>query len=147
MPDFYTDANYEPRESLGYLLALVRHRLHDLLAPDLAALDLNVVQAIVIVGLGSGLASTAAELCKSLRHDPGAMTRIVDRLEKMGLLRRVRAPHDRRALKLELTEAGARILPELRSAAVRASNRMLVGFSQAEAQQLIGYLKRLLDQP
>jgi len=146
MVDFYDVRNYEPRESIGYLLALGRHRLHDLLAPDLATLGLTVVQAIVLVSLDSALAGTAAELCKRLRHDPGAMTRVLDRLQTMGLLRRERAPNDRRALRLELTENGARVLPEIRTAAVRASNRMLRGFTHTEAQQLIGLLKRLLEE-
>lgn len=144
MVDFYDASTYKPRESIGYLIMLVRHRLLDLLDPDLQALGITAVQAIVLMGLSSGLAGTAAEFCKRLRHDPGAMTRVIDRLELMGLLRRTRTPNDRRALKLELTDAGERILPALRSAAVRASNHMLRDFTRAEAEQLVAYLKRLV---
>ncbi len=145
MADFYDPKSYDPRESLGYLVTLVRRRLLDLVEPDFAALGLTSVQAIVLMGLGTGIASTAADVCKTIQHDPGAMTRVIDRLEQMDLVRRVRAPEDRRSLKLELTDAGRKSLPAIKSAAVRASNHMLRGFTHAEARQLIASLKRLLE--
>ena len=145
MPEFYDVKTYDPRESLGYVVTLVRRRLLDLLEPDFAVLGLTSVQAIVLMGLGTGIASTAADFCRTIQHDPGAMTRVVDRLEKTGLLRRVRAPEDRRAHRLELTDAGRKMLPAIKAAAVRASNHMLRDFSRAEAQQLITSLKRLLE--
>jgi DNA-binding MarR family transcriptional regulator len=145
MADFYDVKTYNPRESLGYLVTLVRRRLLDLVEPEFAALDLTPVQAIILMGLDAGVAGTAADLCKTMQHDPGAMTRVLDHLERRGLLRRVRLPADRRAQKLELTAAGRKTLPAIKSAAVRASNRMLSGFSRSEGQQLIGYLKRLLE--
>lgn len=145
MADFYDVRSYNPRESLGYLVTLVRRRLLDLVEPEFAALGLTPVQAIILMGLDAGVGDTAADLCKTMQHDPGAMTRVLDHLERTGLLRRVRLPADRRAQKLELTAAGRKTLPAIKSAAVRASNRMLSGFSRSEAQQLIGYLKRLLE--
>ena len=145
MADFYDVRNYDPRESLGYLVTMVRRRLLDLVEPDFAQLGLTPVQAIIVMGLDAGVADTAADLCKTMQHDPGAMTRVLDQLEERGLVRRVRLAGDRRAQKLELTAAGRKALPAIKSAAVRASNRMLSGFSRGEAQQLIGYLKRLLE--
>jgi DNA-binding MarR family transcriptional regulator len=147
MPEFYDVKTYDPRESLGYLVTLVRRRLLDLLEPDFTALGLTSVQAIVLMGLGTGIASTAADFCRTIQHDPGAMTRVIDRLEKMGLVRRVRAPEDRRALRLELTDTGRKMLPAIKAAAVRASNHMLRDFSRDEAQRLIASLKRLLEAP
>ncbi|HXZ53100.1 MAG TPA: MarR family winged helix-turn-helix transcriptional regulator [Burkholderiales bacterium] len=145
MADFYDVKTYDPRGSLGYLVTLVRRRLLDLVEPEFAALGLTPVQAIIVMGLDAGVADTAADLCKTMQHDPGAMTRVLDQLEERGLVRRVRLAGDRRAQKLELTATGRKALPAIKSAAVRASNRMLSGFSRSEAQQLIGYLKRLLE--
>ncbi|HXZ50822.1 MAG TPA: MarR family transcriptional regulator [Burkholderiales bacterium] len=145
MADFYDVKTYNPRESLGYLLTMVRRRLLDLVEPEFAALGLTPVQAIILMGLDAGVAGTAADLCKTMQHDPGAMTRVLDQLEQAGLLRRVRLAGDRRAQKLELTAAGRKALPAIKAAAVHGSNRMLSGFSRSDAQQLIGYLKRLLE--
>jgi DNA-binding MarR family transcriptional regulator len=144
MAGFYSVESFEPHEGLGYLLALVRRRALDLIEPELAPLGLTAVQAIVILGIASGT-TTAAGFSRLLQHDPGAMTRVVDRLEKAGYLRRVRNPGDRRSSQLELTDAGRKALPKLRGAAVKVFNHMLRHFSNAEAKQLIGYLKRLAE--
>jgi MarR family transcriptional regulator, multiple antibiotic resistance protein MarR len=120
----------------------VRKRVHDLLEPEFAPLGLTPVQAIVILGIASGT-TTAAGFSKLMQHDPGAMTRVIDRLEKAGYVRRVRNPGDRRSSHLELTDAGRKALPRLRSGAVKVFNHMLRRFSNAEAKQLIAYLKRL----
>jgi DNA-binding MarR family transcriptional regulator len=142
MNAFYSDDSFEPREGLGYLLALARKRALELLEPEIAPLGLTSVQAIVIVGIAAGT-RTAGGFCKLLQHDPGAMTRVIDRLEKAGYVLRVRDPGDRRRARLELTSAGRKVLPKLRSGAVKVFNHMLRGFSRAEAKLLIAYLKRL----
>jgi DNA-binding MarR family transcriptional regulator len=146
MGDFYSIDNFEPREGLGYLLALARKRALELLEPEFAPLGLTSVQAIVIVGIANGT-RTAAEFCRLLQHNPGAMTRVVDRLEKAGYVLRVRDRADRRSVRLELTPAGRKVLPKLRGAAVKVFNTMLHGFSHAEARQLISSLKRLVAEP
>jgi DNA-binding MarR family transcriptional regulator len=144
MAGFYSVESFQPHEGLGYLLAVVRRRALDLLEPELAPLGLTAVQAIVILGIAGGT-TTAAGFSRLLQHDPGAMTRVVDRLEKAGYLRRVRNPGDRRSAHLELTDAGRKALPKLRGVAVKVFNHMLRRFSNAEARQLIGYLKRLAE--
>ena len=94
--------------------------------------------------LGDGAASTAAELCKILIYDPGAMTRLLDRLEKKGVLRRVRAKGDRRTVRLELTADGKRLYPRILEALVEEFNRLLHGFSKSDVRQLEELLKRML---
>ncbi len=73
------------------------------------------------------------------------MTRMIDRLEEKGLLRRSRCPHDRRLVNLEITEKGQLAMPRMRLAAMRVVNRFLEGFTKTEARQLEGYLTRMLE--
>src|SRR5438105_14145605 len=56
-------------------------------------------------------ARTAADLSRALTHDAGAMTRVVDQLEEMGLARRVRLERDYRRQRVELTAEGRRHAP------------------------------------
>ena len=86
-----------------------------------------------------------AELCKHLSHDPGAMTRLIDKLEKMALVRRVRGGEDRRSARLEVTARGKATRAEVTQVQVNVLNRMLRGFSRAEARLLERLLKRMLD--
>jgi DNA-binding MarR family transcriptional regulator len=91
------------------------------------------------------LASAPTELCKKLSYDPGAMTRLIDRLEEKGLVRRLRAEDDRRAQRLELTREGEALYPKIVAALVKVYNQLLRGFNKTEVNQLQDMLKRMLD--
>jgi len=80
-----------------------------------------------------------------MTYDAGAMTRMIDRLEEKGLLKRSRCPDDRRLVNLELTEKGQVALPRMRNTARRVLNRFLEGFTKAEARQMEGFLIRMLE--
>ena len=83
-------------------------------------------------------------MCRGVAYDPGAMTRMIDRLERKKLVRRVRSPQDRRKVIVELTGEGSAVYPELIAGAVRVLNRFLHGFSKSEVRQLEALLHRML---
>ena len=144
MGGFYDVRNFDHRETLGYLVGHVRRALLESLDRELAPHGLTGPQAIVMFQLARGEATHAAEFCRILQHDPGAMTRLLDRLEKKGFLRRVRDPGNRRKVHNELTPAGRAAVPRIGAAAIGVFNAFLRGFTPAEARQLTGFLKRLL---
>jgi DNA-binding MarR family transcriptional regulator len=72
------------------------------------------------------------------------MTRMLDRLERKGLIRRVRCGDDRRKVILELTADGKAVYPKLVATYVAVLNRFLHGFSKADARQLETLLSRML---
>jgi DNA-binding MarR family transcriptional regulator len=151
MPDIYDAKTYEPRKSVGHLMNRVRTAMFAALdqefssEPELAQMEVSSAQFVVIATLALGEADSASQLCKGISYDAGAMTRMIDRLESKGLIRRRRAVDDRRLVNLELTEAGRDAFPKMRLCAMRVLNRFLRGFSQTEARQLEGFLHRMLD--
>jgi DNA-binding MarR family transcriptional regulator len=140
----YDLATYEPRKAVPGLIARVRMAFLDELDTRLAPLDLKATDYVVLVTLATGDVETASSVCSVLAHDPGAMTRKIDALEKRGLVRRVRSAEDRRAIKLELTPEGKKLYPKALAAAVSMANEFLEGFTQAEVKALEGFLKRIL---
>jgi DNA-binding MarR family transcriptional regulator len=72
------------------------------------------------------------------------MTRLLDRLEKKGVVRRVRARGDRRSVRLELTAGGKRLYPRILEALVEVFNRLLHGFSKGDVRLLEELLERML---
>lgn len=144
MGDIYDPKTYEPSSSVGALINRVRIELLDALDKELAPLDISAAQYIIIVTLANSMAGSASQLCKGISYDPGAMTRMIDRLEAKGLIRRVRSPEDRRTVKLELTAAGKAAYPKMRVCAVAVLNRFLRGFTKTEARQLENLLQRML---
>jgi MarR family transcriptional regulator, multiple antibiotic resistance protein MarR len=139
----YDIETFRPSRGVGAFIGRARRTIVEAIDQKLAPLDISHAQWIVIMLLGDG-AATAAELCKILVYDPGAMTRLLDRLEKKGVLRRVRAKGDRRTVRLELTAEGKRLYPRILEALVQVFNRLLRGFSKSEVRQLEDLLKRMV---
>lgn len=85
-------------------------------------------------------------LAANLGLSSGAMTNRLDRLESAGLLRRLPDPSDRRALLVELTEAGWQAWQD--SVGVQARKEYLVAsaLDPAEKEALNGLLRRLMRQ-
>ena len=152
MGDIYDSATYQPCRSIGALLSRVKAEslaaLDRELAADkrLAPLELSAAQYIIIANLaGPEGPKSAADLCKGISYDAGAMTRMLDRLEGKGLITRSRCTHDRRLMNLELTEEGRAAYPRMREISMLVANRFLRGFTKAEARQLEGLLLRMLE--
>ena len=145
MNDIYDAKTFDPVSSVGYLLNRVRTELLDAIEKELAPLDITAAQYIIMAQLAYSLADSASQLCKSISYDPGAMTRMIDRLETKGLVRRVRSAEDRRAVNLELTAEGNAVFPKMRASVVDVLNRIMHGFTKSEARQLESYLQRMLD--
>ena len=144
MQPIYDIETFRPSLGVGAFIGRARRTIVEAIDQKLAPLDISHAQWVVVMLLGDGAAATAAELCKILIYDPGAMTRLLDRLEKKSVLRRVRAKGDRRTLRLELTAEGKRLYPRILEALVQEFNRLLRGFSKSEVRQLEGLLKRMV---
>lgn len=140
----YDPKTFDPRTSIGRLLTRVKGEIMDALDRELEPFDITAPQFVILVNLAVGETNSASALCKGVSYDPGAMTRMLDRLERKGLVQRVRCPDDRRRVIVELTDDGKAAYPKLIAAAVRTINHFLRGFSRAEAQQLETLLKRML---
>ena len=152
MGDIYDIATYQPKKSVGALLSRVRVEMLATLDSDLAGdkrlapLELSAAQFIIIANLaGAEGPKSASDLCKGISYDAGAMTRMLDRLESKGLLRRNRSLHDRRLMHLELTDEGRAAYPRMREISMAVANRFLRGFTKTAARQLEGMLTRMLE--
>ena len=134
-----------PKHGVIRLINRVRVELIDALDRELAPFDISAPQLIVLASVANMEANSAAGLCKSISYDPGAMTRMIDRLEQKGLVRRIPKPEDRRAMNLELTAAGKALYPQLIAAKENVQAQFLRGFSKDEVRLLERLLNRMLE--
>jgi DNA-binding MarR family transcriptional regulator len=142
---FYRAAGYTADESVGYLMKRVIASITQAADRRLEPQGLTHAQWGPLFMLRRCRATTVAELARELQTDPGAMTRLLDRLECKGLCRRVRSADDRRVVNIELTpegETAADMVPAELSAVM---NEHLAGFTKAEWTELKGYLRRMLE--
>ncbi|MBX6377720.1 MAG: winged helix-turn-helix transcriptional regulator [Clostridia bacterium] len=85
------------------------------------------------------------DLAHALRVTPAAVTQAVAGLEADGLVRRVPAQEDRRAVRVELTEAGAAHLATMRRNQRDWVARQLARLGDENARTLVGLLTRFRD--
>lgn len=141
---FYRADGWRVEESIGYLMRRVVACLSSSIDHRFEAHDLTHAQWAPLLMIHQGRAGTVAELARECECDGGAMTRMLDRLEAKGLLRRVRSSEDRRVVNIELTPEGRQIAVRVPQVLADTLNDHLAGFSREEWQTLKGYLRRIL---
>lgn len=139
----YDPDNFQPRNSLGYMLKVTHSLLHDCGELVFANHDINFFHWITLIKLNEGVSLTASDLCREMRHDNGAFTRMIDFLEGLGYVHRQRSQLDRRAVDLQITEAGRTKLKELTPQVVANYNKALEALTPEEFASLLGLLNKL----
>ncbi|MFF9522901.1 MarR family winged helix-turn-helix transcriptional regulator [Streptomyces achromogenes] len=84
------------------------------------------------------------ELSATLMLTTGGTTGRLDKLERAGLLHRSPDPHDRRGLKVTLTEEGLRLIDEAVGAGLAEESAALTALDAEQAGQLADLLRKLL---
>ena len=150
MIDIYDPKLLDVQTSLGPLVGKVRMVVlkgveqEFLLDKDLAALEITGAQFVILANLVKGEAKSACELCRALEYDRGAMSRMIDRLEKKKLLRRVALAHTRREQSLEVTAAGRAAFPKMLACLAKVLNRLLKGVTKAQVRAVERTLNQML---
>jgi DNA-binding MarR family transcriptional regulator len=86
-----------------------------------------------------------SRLAEAVVCTTGGMTKIIDRLERAGLVRRARDANDRRGVLVSLTEAGIETSDAASDAYRIGRERVLARLAPAETAVIDGALGRLLE--
>ena len=143
MVQHYDPHHFDSRNSLGYLLKTTHAMMHDCGERIFANSDISFVQWIALLKINEGTALTASDLCREMRHDNGALTRLLDQLESLGYVVRQRSQQDRRVVDLQITESGRAKLKELTPQIINNLNAALEPFTAEEFAELIRLLLKL----
>ncbi|MBT2746148.1 MULTISPECIES: MarR family transcriptional regulator [unclassified Lysobacter] len=132
--------------NLGLLFRQVRDAMWAQMERELAQAghDLTFSQFITLKELAIGTAGVT-ELARAAQLNPGAMTRLLDKLESRGFVMRVADPDDRRALNIHLTEAGTAIWEDIDQCGKRVRERAMAGLSDSDRDQLYRLLEQVRD--
>lgn len=142
---FYSARTFTAEESVGFLLKRVMLSLTHQIDHRLAPLDLTTAQWSPLMRLKKDGPSTVAELARCQAMDAGAMTRLLDRLEKKGLCKRTRSVEDRRVVYVDLTPEGHAALRNVPAMLSDVLNLHLAGFSEDEWRTLRSLLQRMAE--
>jgi len=108
-----------------------------------AAAPVTTAQAAVLTIVAAANGVTQRDVAIALRLNESAITAMVLRLVKLGLLERVRSQDDPRAWHLSLSKRGRTALAASRAAFASINGRIEGQFSQQEIARFVEYLNRL----
>lgn len=129
---------------LPYLLARASHLVSARHHARLAARGVPVPVWRVLATLFDGEPVTVGELARRCLLKQPTLTKLLDRMERDGLVRRVPVAGDRRKVGVEITAAGRARAEPLVEEARACEAGVLAALSPLEARALEGALRRLL---
>lgn len=132
-------------EQVSSLVAHVGRELRTALDRKLMGHGLTSQQAALLLLSRLLREPNPAKIAARLGTDSAGMTRLIDRLEKKGLIFRKTSPEDRRSIVIVLGPKSKHVLPRLIPEFRSVEEGLLDGFSKHEVEQLNSMLRRLLE--
>ncbi|HEX8524356.1 MAG TPA: MarR family transcriptional regulator [Tepidisphaeraceae bacterium] len=138
----------KPFECIEQEAALNLHRTFDALssteAETFRATGLSPTQYNVLRILrGAGEALSCGDVASRMITREPDMTRLLDRLEKRGLITRARQTVDRRVVKTEITQQGLDLLAQLDEPVLQMHRKQLGHLGPTKLRQLIELLEEV----
>ncbi|MEU0195925.1 MarR family transcriptional regulator [Streptomyces afghaniensis] len=121
-----------------------RARQHDRLMA-LAGVPLDRAAVALLRQVADSEPLRPGELAARLGVEASHVTRTVQQLQKSGYVTRVPDPDDRRAQRIELTDAGLQAIAKVREAGVRGMQMALSDWPPEELRQLATLFHRMVD--
>jgi DNA-binding MarR family transcriptional regulator len=108
---------------------------------SLASVDIRPAQFAVLALVEANPGRSQADIGKTLGIERARVVRLVDELERRGLVRRVASPRDRRSHTLFLTSGGAKALARITALADRHEARVVEKIGAARHRTMLAMLK------
>lgn len=140
---YYSLESLAPDNSVGYLLKRCGVLMTQVAERRFQTLPISFSQWVVLINLAQQEHLSATQLSAHLGQDMGALTRVVDELERLGFARRERSRRDRRAVEIAITAAGRREAQSAKRVVVELLNRLVEPFTDREIDTLLALLQRL----
>jgi len=128
---------------LPYLLNRAGARIATAFGEEIRPLGASLQLWRVLAALHEKDGRRMGDLSKTTSIEVSTLTRLVDNMEKSGLVERRRDPDDARVVALHVTAAGKRLTKRILPIAERYETVALKGFSTREAEVLRRALGRL----
>jgi DNA-binding MarR family transcriptional regulator len=131
-------------DHLGYWLRCLSNLVSDAFADRLEGHGVGVAQWVVLRCLFDAEGASLNELAGAVGVDNGALSRMVERLSRKGLVLREADPADRRAVRLRLTDEGRRLVPVLAREADLNDEAFFGVIGEPERRRLLETVRTLL---
>ena len=132
-------------QHLGYWLRLVSDEISGRFAQALQACQISVAEWVALNHIGAEAGLTPVRLAATVGMTRGAVSKVIDKLERKKLV--VRAPRsiNGRGQQLSLTARGRQSLPTYAAIAEGNDRRFFSALSQRQRRQLRALLRRMAE--
>ena len=134
---------HSDRDDLAAMFAWVTRRLGEAEEPLLAAHEMTMWEYIVLSHLARGSVPNQLTLAHEVRHDKSRLIKLLDGLQRRGLIRRDPDPSDRRSHTVAITDAGRELQATARAAIRMMEDDLLDVLTAAERRALLTALPKL----
>ena len=110
-----------------------------------SGLNLTIEQWSVLYHLWKEDGKSQQDLCNATFRDKPSITRLVDNLEKLGLVKRVASENDRRINKIQLTKQALKLQEETMALAEETLNEALEGVPAEHIELCKEVLQKVYD--
>ncbi|MFJ9817391.1 MarR family winged helix-turn-helix transcriptional regulator [Streptomyces sp. NPDC101151] len=133
-------------DHLGYWLRRLSDEVHARFEAEIGRHGVTASQWGVMASVFHGHTTTKA-VAQHMAIDPGAVSRLVDRLAAKGLVRREPDPASRRTVLLVLTDEGRTLVPVLADLADRNDAHFFGSLETTQRSQLEMWIRDLVGEP
>lgn len=134
---------YILEESLGFIISRTNQKLYNYLTRKFKPYDITPEQWGVLNRLWEKEGISQKEISEVTIKDQTTLTRILDKLERKGYLKRQNSPTDRRVFLIFLTDEGRELERKLVPIAYEVLDNALQGLSEQEKKQLKMLLNKI----
>lgn len=138
---------FNVEETITYLVTIValkiKRKLNDILKNE--KFDISPEQFFVLGTLHWHGSMSLSDLAKKTHKDNANITRMVDVMEKKGLVLRMRDEEDKRAVKLVLTNEGSELYMSALKKIIEYRTLILPGLGNAELEKFKKIALRLIE--
>lgn len=131
-------------EFLPYLLNRITNRMNTDLRAQIRAIGLSVPQWRVLAVLHSGHGNRIGDLSKHTVIEQSTLSRVIDQMERDGLVMRRPLENDNRVIEVHLTDRGRQTYAEVLPIALAHYRRAIGGMSRQQRAALTQLLRTVM---
>lgn len=143
-PHIESSDDFHLHNSFTFWIARLASAMREQFNQALAEHDVTWPQWMILNVLHHKLAVTPAQIADNIGVDRSAVTRLVDRLEKKGMVARSFDGLDRRSIQIVMTPEGRRLVAEINAVAKEHQDSFMSQLPSTECRGLKGNIQKLL---
>ncbi len=132
-------------DTIGFFISRTQSKLQKLFLQKLKPYGVTPEQWVLFARLSEKEGISPTDLSKTSLRDKPYTTRLIDKLEDKGLIRREESQNDKRSSLIFLTEKGGEIRKEILPIIAELNQWVMATISEEEVRQLKFLLNKLYD--